>query len=93
MNKDSYYIIGIMSGTSLDGVDICYANYSWNGKWNYKILNATTYNYTNQWKKFLLNSIRLDKSGLESLDIEYTDLLSKYIQAFILQFNINKIQN
>ena len=91
MNKDSYYIIGVMSGTSLDGIDMCYANYSWNGKWNYKILNTITYNYTSQWKKFLLNSIRLDKSGLESLDIEYTDLLRKHIQAFILQFNINKI--
>ncbi len=91
MNKNSYYIIGIMSGTSLDGIDICYANFTWNEKWNYKILNTITYNYTNQWKKLLLNSIRLDKSDLESLDFEYTDLLAKYIQRFIIQFNIDKI--
>ncbi len=91
MNKNSYYIIGIMSGTSLDGIDICYANFTWNEKWNYKILNTITYNYTNQWKKLLLNSIRLDKSDLESLDFKYTDLLAKYIQRFIIQFNIDKI--
>ena len=91
MNKDSYYIISVMSGTSLDGIDICYASFTWNEKWNYKILNTLTYNYTNQWKKFLLNSIRLDKSELESLDVDYTDLLAKYIQRFIKQFNIDKI--
>ena len=36
MYKDSYHIIGVMSGTSLDGVDLCYANFSFNNKWNYK---------------------------------------------------------
>ncbi|MBC8301111.1 MAG: anhydro-N-acetylmuramic acid kinase [Pelagibacterales bacterium] len=93
MYKDSYHIIGVMSGTSLDGVDLCYANFSFNNKWNYKILNAITYNYTDQWKKRLLNSINLSKADLHNLDIDYTNLLSLYIQDFISQFNIDRIDS
>ena len=91
MYKDSYHIIGVMSGTSLDGIDLCYANYNFNNNWSYKILHATTYNYTDKWKKRLLNSIGLNKSGLRSLDIDYTNLLTSILRDFILQFNIRNV--
>ena len=68
MYKDSYHIIGVMSGTSLDGVDLCYANFSFNNKWNYKIFNAITYNYTDQWRKRLLNSIDIIINSAGSCD-------------------------
>ena len=93
MYKDSYHIIGVMSGTSLDGVDLCYVNFSFNNKWNYKIFNAITYNYTDQWRKRLLNSINLSKADLHNLDVDYTNLLSLYIQDFISKFNIDKIDS
>ena len=93
MYKDSYHIIGVMSGTSLDGVDLCYVNFSFNNKWNYKIFNAITYNYTDQWRKRLLNSINLSKADLHNLDVDYTNLLSLYIKDFISQFNIDRIDS
>jgi anhydro-N-acetylmuramic acid kinase len=93
MYKDSYHIIGVMSGTSLDGVDLCYTNFTFNNKWNYKIFNAITYNYTEQWKKRLLNSINLSKTDLYNLDVDYTNLLSLYIQDFISKFNIDRIDS
>jgi len=88
MYKDSYHIIGVMSGTSLDGVDLCYASYKFDEKWEYKIINTLTYNYSNKWKNRLLNSISLNKQDLKSLDLDYTDLLSSYIKKFINEFNI-----
>ena len=91
MKKDSYHIIGVMSGTSLDGIDLCYASFSFNNNWSYKILHVTTYNYTDKWKKRLLNSIGLNKSGLRSLDIDYTNLLTSILRDFILQFNIRNV--
>ena len=91
MYKDSYHIIGVMSGTSLDGIDLCYANYNFNNNWSYKILHATTYNYTDKWKDRLLNSIGLNESGLRSLDIDYTNLLTSILRDFILQFNIRNV--
>lgn len=91
MKKDSYHIIGVMSGTSIDGVDLCYANFRFKNKWNYEILNTITYNYSAQWKERLLNAVDLDKISLDKLDIEYTNLLISLIKKFILKFRINKI--
>ena len=45
MNIKKYKVLGIMSGTSCDGLDIAYCEY-WgeNNKWNYKLLNFPKYN-------------------------------------------------
>ena len=91
MYKDSYHIIGVMSGTSLDGVDLGYVNFSFNNKWNYKIFNAITYNYTDQWRKRLLNSINLSKADLHNLDVDYTDeLFANQVIELMNELDIQK---
>ena len=54
MSKSAYRIIGLMSGTSLDGLDIacCYFEEK-NGSWNYKIKYASTEKYPEEWNKKL----------------------------------------
>ena len=48
----SYQVIGLMSGTSLDGVDIACCNFELhNENWEYKIVNAETFPYTEEWKQ------------------------------------------
>ena len=91
MKKDSYHIIGVMSGTSLDGVDLCYVNFRLKKNWDYNILNTITYNYSEEWKNRLLNATNLDKSNLAKLDIEYTNLLISLIKEFILKFRIDQV--
>ena len=36
MNK--YEVIGVMSGTSMDGLDIVYVQFQFDGRWAFKIL-------------------------------------------------------
>ena len=44
--KNSYNVIGVMSGTSLDGIDICFCNFSHeNQQWKFKIHNTDTVSY------------------------------------------------
>lgn len=44
-------VIGLMSGTSMDGLDIAFCHISEDeGKWAYKILNAETVPYSIKWK-------------------------------------------
>jgi len=42
---DSYKVIGLMSGTSLDGLDIAFCDFSFKDKWEYKIVQAETIEY------------------------------------------------
>ena len=42
MLTKSYNVVSVMSGTSLDGIDLLYANYSYQNKWKFEILNAET---------------------------------------------------
>src|ERR1044071_1920385 len=56
-----YKAIGLMSGSSLDGLDIVYAHFQETaGKWSFEIMNADCYSYPPEWKEQLQNAIFLD---------------------------------
>jgi anhydro-N-acetylmuramic acid kinase len=47
MFKETYTIIGVMSGTSLDGIDLAHSIFAIkNGKWSYEILESETVSYS-----------------------------------------------
>ena len=47
-----FNIIGLMSGTSLDGLDIVYVNFKHDKFWKYEIINSKTYKYEKKWISF-----------------------------------------
>jgi anhydro-N-acetylmuramic acid kinase len=79
-----YNVIGLMSGTSLDGLDIAYIQF-WhqNNHWNYKIKEAITLKYSEIWKNKLVNAPNLTGEKLTQLDIEYGHYLGKSTSNFI----------
>jgi anhydro-N-acetylmuramic acid kinase len=84
-----YKVIGIMSGTSLDGLDIAYCEFWKNKKWQYKIVFAETKKYKRKWKDKLSNAFKANKSYLKRLDHEYGKFIGKEILEFINKHNIS----
>ncbi|MBI5541794.1 MAG: anhydro-N-acetylmuramic acid kinase [Bacteroidia bacterium] len=82
--QNSYYSIGIMSGTSLDGVDIalCLFDYKLN-VWHYKLLKSATFAYTKEWKDKLTNAPNLSSYEFIKLHKEYGIYLGSLVNRFL----------
>ncbi len=88
--QDTFSVLGLMSGTSLDGLDICHCTISKTANgWEYTILNTVTYPYTVAWAKKLKDAFYFDKSELEKLDLEYGALLAEFVNRFLSEQQID----
>ena len=87
----SFYAIGLMSGTSLDGVDLVYIKFNRDEQWNFEVINSKTYPYEDSVTKLLTHISKKSLDDIKKIDVEYTKKLSKIIREFIDEFSINKI--
>ena len=87
---EEYKVIGLMSGTCLDGVDIAYCIFTEdNAQWEFKILNAETVAYSQEWKKKLSSIKDINYADFVQTDEDYGHYLGKLTNDFIVR---NKIQ-
>ena len=86
-----FNVIGIMSGTSLDGIDIVYVNFKLDKNWKYELIHSNTYKYQKKWITLLQNISQEKINSIKKIDVEYTKLLSNLIIAFIDEFSIKDI--
>lgn len=92
MIQEKYNIIGVMSGTSLDGIDLAHLNFEViNGKWNFQILESETIGYSQEWIEQLKIAVGFSESELVQLNKEYTLLLGNTISAFISKNKLESI--
>ena len=85
-----YHVIGLMSGTSLDGLDIAYCEFiKKNDRWTYSVRNAETIPYTDSWHERL--SILENCSALDfvAADIEYGHLLGRLTREFLEKHHLH----
>ncbi|MFS4430977.1 anhydro-N-acetylmuramic acid kinase [Chryseobacterium sp. S90] len=83
--------IGLMSGTSLDGLDICLAEFEKQDKWTFQILKAETISYSEDWENKLRNSIHLSAEDLLELNSEYGFYLGRQVKEFIHKHQLENI--
>ena len=85
-----YKVIGLMSGTSLDGLDLAYCSFRFeNGSWKFAIIHAETIPYSQEWLATL--SSLPGSSALEyaSADHAYGHLLGKLCKDFMVKYDIH----
>ncbi len=77
-------VIGIMSGTSLDGLDIALCEFEAHDKsYNYSILKAKTINYSQHWKEKLTNVKNTSAEQYFKLNAEYGKFIAEKINEFL----------
>ena len=85
-----YRAIGIMSGSSLDGLDIAFVEFQENaGKWQYEILEAACYGYTEEWADRLKNATSLTALDYQLLHTDYGHYIGQQVNRFIGEFNLH----
>ena len=81
-----------MSGTSLDGIDLCYSEFVLTeANWSFSIKICETIMYNEYWAQKLSQANTLHDSILFDLDKEYTSYLASVITDFIKKYKIINI--
>ncbi|PSR53968.1 anhydro-N-acetylmuramic acid kinase [Adhaeribacter arboris] len=81
---NTYRIIGLMSGTSLDGVDLAYCIFTKkNQNWIYKIYYTATLPYTFFWKQRLDTLMGVSTEKFILADHQYGTYLGEAVREFV----------
>ena len=79
-----YRVLGLMSGSSLDGLDLCYAHLQEaSGKWTYDIIKADCYAYDEAWITKLKQAIGLSAREYLLLHVEYGHYLGQLVKVSV----------
>ncbi|MGM0392491.1 MAG: anhydro-N-acetylmuramic acid kinase [Bacteroidota bacterium] len=91
MKKNEFKVLGVMSGTSLDGIDLAYVHFNKQQDWEFQVITAETLPYTSEWKKKLTQAINFNIEDLKMLDENYTSYLAGVISEFIKKHEITDL--
>ena len=85
-----YRAIGLMSGSSLDGLDIVFTELQEHGgSWSFEIQAADCYPYTNEWKQQLQHAVTLNALDYQLLHTAYGHFLGSEVNRFIDTKNLH----
>ena len=84
-----YNVIGLMSGSSLDGLDIVFIHFEETaGKWEFDIQESACISYTHEWKQKLSGLTRLNAKEYLLLHTAYGHWLGKCVNDFLEEKNL-----
>jgi anhydro-N-acetylmuramic acid kinase len=79
----TYRAIGLMSGTSLDGLDIAYCSFGRDERWHFELHAAKTVSYDNAWRDKLINAHTMTALELAQVHADLGQLHGAWVREFI----------
>jgi len=87
---NEYIVLGIMSGTSLDGLDLAICRfYKHKNKWNIELLKSKTIGYSAELRNQLESSVSLSGAGIINLDMEFGTYIGRRSLEFIAESGLD----
>jgi len=91
-----YRVIGVMSGSSLDGLDLAFVEIEeLGGQWQYNLIKADCYPYPTDWQTKLSQGPKMAAVDFVKLDAEYGrytgDQINQFIEANQLEYKVGLI--
>lgn len=83
MQKSGKYVVGLMSGTSLDGLDICLTWFGEGENFDWRLERAETISYSEEWLEQLKSAEKCSGAELIRLDREYGNYLGEQVNLFL----------
>lgn len=80
---NEYHVIGLMSGTSLDGLDMVHVLFSKEDKWRFEVLHANYYPYSAAFQQTLRDIPQLDAPTFWKTHVELGTFFGQQVAAFI----------
>ncbi|MDA0314035.1 MAG: anhydro-N-acetylmuramic acid kinase [Bacteroidetes bacterium] len=89
MHPERYTLIGLMSGTSGDGLDLAHCHFEYQKRgWNYEILQTETRPFPDPLGKALAESHLLSGLELSLLDVNFGQWMGEQVKIFCLEHQI-----
>lgn len=83
--------VGLMSGTSLDGLDLCYAHfYRTSNGWRVEGMLTKEVTYNSYWRSRLNNAFHLDENELDVLHLAFGKFLGEQTALFLKENNLEE---
>lgn len=84
-----YNVIGLMSGTSLDGLDLAACTFFLEeNRWRFELLASETIPYSAEWKNRLLSLEHTDAMSFHQTHAEYGNFLGLRVADFIIKHQL-----
>lgn len=89
----TYYALGLMSGDSLDGLNLVYCRLDWNNnsvqKW--KIIQADTFAFSPMWKARLQALPLQNAFNFAKTDVYFGYYMAELVRTFVQKYKIEKL--
>lgn len=85
---EQYKVLGLMSGTSLDGLDLAFCTFTYAAGWQFRIHCAETVPYPEPWAQRFRQAMQMTSAELTALDREYGHYLGQSCLDFIRKYGV-----